>query len=81
MLCMAVLLDQCSSAYQFSSASDTLPSADIGLKEDKARQAAYADDLTGSGTIDGLKMWWDMVIEWGPFIGYTMPNQPNPGLS
>ena len=43
---------------------------DIGCKEEKARQAAYADDLTGSGTIDGLKIWWDMVIEWGPFIGY-----------
>ena len=28
--------------------------------------SAYADDLTGSGTIDGLKTWWDMVIEWGP---------------
>ena len=38
--------------------------------ETKARQAAYADDLTGSGTIDELKRWWDMVIELGPFIGY-----------
>ena len=36
----------------------------------RARQSAYADDLTGSGTIDELKQWWDMVIELGPFIGY-----------
>ena len=49
----------------------TNETTNIGFEEDKARrQAAYADDLTGSGTIDGLKTWWDMVIEWGPFIGY-----------
>ena len=36
----------------------------------KARQAAYADDLTGSGTIAHLKIWWDLVIKYGPFIGY-----------
>ena len=39
------------------------------LKE-KARQSAYADDLTGSGTIRELKVWWDLVVKYGPFIGY-----------
>ncbi len=37
----------------------------------KARQSAYADDLTGSGTIDELKIWWDLVIKYGPCVGYT----------
>ena len=41
------------------------------LSDEKARQAAYADDLTGSGTIEELKKWWDLVIQYGPFIGYT----------
>ena len=40
------------------------------LKQNKARQAAYADDLTGSGTLQELKIWWDLVVEYGPYIGY-----------
>ena len=36
-------------------------------RKDKARQSAYADDLTGSGTIDELKVWWDLVLQYGPF--------------
>ena len=51
--------------------------ADVMLNSDspprlaeKARLAAYADDLTGSGTIDALKVWWDLVVYYGPFIGY-----------
>ena len=47
---------------------ETLPIAEEN--ERKARQSAYADDLTGSGTIDELKLWWDMVVELGPYIGY-----------
>ena len=35
-----------------------------------ARQAAYADDLAGCGNIDQLKRWWDIVIKYGPYIGY-----------
>ena len=38
--------------------------------EDKARQSAYADDLAGAGTIEQLKRWWDVVVEYGKFIGY-----------
>ena len=40
------------------------------LQTNTAREAAYADDLTGAGTIDELKRWWDMVIRYGPYIGY-----------
>ena len=36
----------------------------------KARQAAYADDLAGCGTIDQLRVWWDIIIKHGPFLGY-----------
>ena len=39
-------------------------------EETKARQCAYADDLTGAGTITELKKWWDIVIEFGPYLGY-----------
>ena len=46
--------------------------------EGRARQSTYADDLSGSGTIDELKQWWDMVIELGPFIGYYA-NHRSPG--
>ena len=45
-------------------------------KSEIARQAAYADDLTGSGKIDELKVWWDKVINLGPYIGYyTKPSK------
>ena len=27
--------------------------------------------MTGGGTIDQLKIWWDLVIFYGPYIGYT----------
>ena len=38
--------------------------------KDTARQAAYADDLAGCGTIDQLKRWWDIVVQFGPYLGY-----------
>ena len=34
------------------------------------KQVAYADDLTGAGKIRLLKIWWDLVAEIGPRIGY-----------
>ena len=46
--------------------SDTLNEAG----NDVARQAAYADDLAGCGTIDQLRKWWDIIIKYGPYIGY-----------
>jgi hypothetical protein len=33
-------------------------------------QVAFADDLTGIGTLNRLKHWWDMVLTYGPFLGY-----------
>ena len=42
----------------------------LDIEEDKARQSAYADDLAAAGTIAGLKRWWDIVVEYGPYLGY-----------
>ena len=42
----------------------------MNITDSKARQSAYADDLTGAGTINELKRWWDLVVEYGPYIGY-----------
>ena len=38
--------------------------------EDIARQAAFADDLASCGTIEQLKIWWDIIIKYGPYLGY-----------
>lgn len=38
-----------------------------------AKQCWYADDATGSGSLDGLKKWWDELEESGPGLGY-FPN-------
>ena len=37
---------------------------------EKARQSAFADDLAAAGTMSELKKWWDIVVEYGPYIGY-----------
>ncbi|MCH2405735.1 MAG: hypothetical protein MK200_06040, partial [Nitrosopumilus sp.] len=39
-------------------------------KAENLKQAAFADDLTGAGNILALKIWWDMIIDIGKFIGY-----------
>ena len=39
-------------------------------RESKARQSAYADDLAAACTIDELKKWWDIIVEYGKFLGY-----------
>ena len=39
-------------------------------RKEKARQSAYADDLAGAGTVSELKKWWDIIVEYGPYIGY-----------
>lgn len=38
-----------------------------------AKQCWYADDATGSGSLDGLKKWWEELEESGPGLGY-FPN-------
>ena len=34
------------------------------------QQAAFADDLSGTGSIESLKAWWDKEVSLGPKIGY-----------
>ena len=41
-------------------------------KQNKSfRQVAFADDLTGVDRLEELKMWWDKVVEIGPYMGYN----------
>jgi len=35
------------------------------------RHVAFADDLTGAGSIETLHIWWNKVCEHGPSIGYN----------
>ena len=35
------------------------------------RHVAFADDLTGAGTIDSLYSWWKKICEHGPSISYN----------
>ena len=35
------------------------------------KQVAFADDLAGAGTLEALKIWWDAIVELGPYIGYN----------
>ena len=37
----------------------------------QVKQVAFADDLTGAGTIDSVKLWWDQIITYGPYLGYN----------
>ena len=34
------------------------------------KYVAFADDVTGAGNLDALKVWWDAIIHYGPFLGY-----------
>ena len=36
---------------------------------------AFADDLTGVGKIEQLKLWWDQIMKYGPYIGYNIYQQ------
>ena len=38
---------------------------------DHAKQAAYADDLTGAGKLKKLKQWFDSIVVNGPKLGYN----------
>ena len=33
-------------------------------------QVAFADDLTGVGTLNNLKTWWENILKYGPYLGY-----------
>ena len=43
------------------------------LQNTSAIRMAFADDFTGIGSINELKVWWNMINEYGPYIGY-FPN-------
>ena len=50
-----------------------LPLIDLSIYSQdsaSARQMAFADDFTGIGTIEQLKIWWDTLNNYGPYIGY-----------
>ena len=34
------------------------------------QQVAFADDLTGAGKLSSLKVWWNSILEYGPYLGY-----------
>ena len=36
----------------------------------KFNQVAFADDITGVGSLKDLKIWWLEITRVGPFIGY-----------
>ena len=37
----------------------------------QVKQVTFVGDLTGAGTIDSLKFWWDKIITYGPYLGYN----------
>ena len=39
-------------------------------KKLKVKNVAYADDITGAGRLVDLKVWWDAIGYYGPYIGY-----------
>ena len=34
------------------------------------KQVAFADDLSGVGKLVFLRVWWDLVMKYGPILGY-----------
>ena len=54
------------------------PLLDIIATDDKSvRHVAFADDITGAGKLAALKQWWNLIIDYGKYLGYTA----NPGKS
>ena len=35
-------------------------------------QIAFADDLTGVGTLNELEHWWENILKYGPYLGYNV---------
>ena len=59
----------------------SMPSYAIGLlplmmrtgnyeESSKVKQSAYADDVCGAGRLKELKRWWEIIVKYGPCIGY-----------
>ena len=59
-----------------SSIKFKLADKNINLEDTEVKQVAFADDLTGAGSIKNLKIWWDEIIKLGPYLGYyAKPNK------
>ena len=41
----------------------------LGISSD-TKQCWYADDASGSGSLEAIKQWWDELTEAGPNLGY-----------
>ena len=41
----------------------------FGISSD-AKQCWYADDASGSGSLEAIKQWWNELTEAGPYLGY-----------
>ena len=41
--------------------------------KDRVKQVSYADDLAAGGKLENIKIWWDLLTNLGPKIGY-FPN-------
>ena len=42
----------------------------LGISCDAKQQCWYADDASGSGSLEAIKQWWDELTEAGPNLGY-----------
>ena len=40
------------------------------ISQGSIKQTAFADDLTGAGSVESLKQWWDGIVAIGPLLGY-----------
>ena len=48
--------------------------------KDKVKQVAYADELAAGGKLENIKIWWDLLTNLGPKIGY-FPNSSKSWLN
>ena len=48
----------------------TTPLLNLLAESTDEREAAFADDITAAGRIDGLRKWWDELTTIGPPFGY-----------
>ena len=51
--------------------------AKTNLEKQPVLQVAFADDITGSGNLHSLRLWWDQIVEYGPTIGYYANAEKN----
>ena len=49
------------------------PLISILQNSSETRQCCFADDATGSGSLEDIKKWWNALLKHGPDLGY-IPN-------